>query len=202
MVSGSACAGFLPSILPVTRLTVAALTFRDLESEAEKLWKQFTEELKSAQDLVDLQGTPIDEIRDMEDRWVLFKEYPSGSDKKLADGEWFHYGEGRTVAFKWNPLSREMWRHVKKQTNLGTDWDGDIGWMRISDTVRYAATFTPPARCTLPAVDGNTVLLEIQEGVGATTYDQSGNDNDGAITAATWGCDCSSSAIVRDPECG
>ena len=83
-----------------------------------------------------------------------------------------------------------------------TCFDGGIGWCRVSDIVRYTATFTPPARCTLPAVDGNTVLLEIQEGIGATTYDQSGNDNDGAITAATWGCDCSSSTIVRDPECG
>ena len=149
----------------------------------------------------------------------------SGVDDFSADGLWHHVA--MTWDDTWGNTYPRLWvdgvevtYHATQNRNgaissdigddlyIGNDnssqrtWDGDIGWIRISDTVRYAATFTPPARCTLPAVDGNTVLLEIQEGVGATTYDQSGNDNDGAITAATWGCDCSSSTIVRDPECG
>jgi len=67
---------------------------------------------------------------------------------------------------------------------------GDIGWCRYSDTQRWAANFTRPGRCTLPAIDANTMLQVIYEGTGATTADMSGNDNDGDITSAEWACDC------------
>lgn len=34
---------------------------------------------------------------------------------------------------------------------------GKASWLRISDTVRYTSNFTPPPRCTLPAIDGSTI---------------------------------------------
>jgi hypothetical protein len=138
---------------------------QDLESEAEKLWKQFTEELASAQDLVDLQEADIDDIRDMKGRWVLFKEYPSGSDKKLADGEWFHYGGGRTVAFKWNPHAREMWRHVKKQTNLGTDWDGDIGWRMAGRIIGTRKVREPAGLILITKEVPNVEVMAVRSGI-------------------------------------
>jgi len=75
------------------------------------------------------------------------------------------------------------------------DFDGYIGWCRLSDTIRYPVgdTFTPTDRCTCPTVDGDTVALWcFTEGTGATTYDETANNNDGTITNATWewaGCE-------------
>lgn len=75
-------------------------------------------------------------------------------------------------------------------SGAGTNsFDGDIGWARISDSIRYTAAFTPPERCVLPNADTNTVWLGIVEGVGSTVYDHSGNANDGAITSALWDAD-------------
>jgi hypothetical protein len=42
----------------------------------------------------------------------------------------------------------------------------------------------------LPTVNTDTQLQVIYEGTGATTYDRSGNDNDGTITDGVWDCDC------------
>jgi len=71
-------------------------------------------------------------------------------------------------------------------------FDGDIGWFRVSDTVRWTSDFSAnlPEQCTLPTVDGNTVWLGIQEGAGVKVYDQSGNDNHADLSALNWGKEC------------
>lgn len=69
-------------------------------------------------------------------------------------------------------------------------FDGQIGWLRLSDTVRWSADFTPPVQCILPSVDANTVWLGIREGTGTTVYDLTANSNDGSISGATWGACC------------
>lgn len=51
----------------------------------------------------------------------------------------------------------------------GSSFHGGIGWQRFSNSVRYAAAFTPPT--TLPVVDGNTVnIWKFDEGFGNTVY--------------------------------
>lgn len=135
----------------------------------------------------------------------------SGTAAFTPDSEWHH------VAFTWDDASYNyprIWIDGVEQTNstttrngavvsdVGNDLyignragsgsavDGDIGWVRVSDSIRYTGTFTPPARCTIPTPDANTIVLEVYEGVGDITYDLSGNGNDGAIALATWGHDC------------
>jgi len=64
---------------------------------------------------------------------------------------------------------------------------GDLGWVRISNTIRYTAAFTPNDRFTPPATDANTLLLcNSNEGYGTTTTDQSGLGNHGTLSAGTW----------------
>lgn len=75
-------------------------------------------------------------------------------------------------------------------SSLITGFDGDIGWLRISDSIRYTVGFTAPSRCTLPAYDTNTVLLEIYEGEGYWTRDLTPNENDGEIKGPEWDYDC------------
>lgn len=89
-------------------------------------------------------------------------------------------------------------------------FDGGAGWVRGSDTVRYAANFTPPPRCTLPTIDANTVLQIIYEGQGNLTYDMSTNNNHGTISNCNWACDCYPTSVysgevltgaTREPTC-
>lgn len=59
------------------------------------------------------------------------------------------------------------------------------GWCRWSNSIRYAAGFTPASRCAPPAGDANTMgLWLINEGYGATAADSSGNANHGTIDTA------------------
>lgn len=69
------------------------------------------------------------------------------------------------------------------------NFQGNIGWMRISNNIRYAAPFTPPTRCVLPNADANTVFVGICEGVDVTAFDHSGNAVDGNINGAVWDSD-------------
>jgi len=74
-----------------------------------------------------------------------------------------------------------------RNTDWGLKFVGNMSWLRISNIVRNTVNFTPPARCTPPVVDGNTVLLlKLLEGSGATAADSSGNGNDAALTNVTW----------------
>jgi hypothetical protein len=74
-------------------------------------------------------------------------------------------------------------------------WEGDIGWCRVSDTIRYTpntGNFTPPDRCILPSIDVNTQGQWIKEGEGAgagAVANQAGGTA-GDLTGAEWDCDC------------
>jgi len=74
----------------------------------------------------------------------------------------------------------------------GRAFDGGIGWVRVSDIVRYTATFTPLERCKLPIIDANTVGQWIGlEDSGATIDNQEGTAaRDGAQTNCLFDVDC------------
>ena len=61
--------------------------------------------------------------------------------------------------------------------------NGAIGWLRVSDIVRYTANFVPPDRLNPPGNDGNAhLLINMDDGAGATATDTSGNAYHGTIT--------------------
>ncbi len=61
---------------------------------------------------------------------------------------------------------------------------GFIADVRVSDSERYTATFTPERQL---ASDANTLgLWKLDEGTGTTAADGSGNGNTGTISGATW----------------
>jgi len=80
-------------------------------------------------------------------------------------------------------------------------WDGKIGWLRISSGTKYAAGFTPPERCIIPAGgDGFAQWLGIHEGTGNTIYDLAIlGGNNGTATNTTWGDCCSVTYGTYDP---
>lgn len=68
---------------------------------------------------------------------------------------------------------------------------GYIGWIRISNFVRYTNDFITPARCKIPEPDANTLAIWIREGQGATIDNYEGTAaRDGTASNCTWGCDC------------
>lgn len=73
-------------------------------------------------------------------------------------------------------------------------FNGGIAWIKVSDKIEHdpvlGPVFSPEPRCQLPPIDANTMCQVIYEGTGTTTYDRSGNDNDGTITDGVWDCDC------------
>lgn len=63
--------------------------------------------------------------------------------------------------------------------------DGAIGWIRISDNIRYTTDFIPPR--AFPANDGNTVrLFNMNEGTGTTIADDSTNAQNATLSNGTW----------------
>jgi hypothetical protein len=69
------------------------------------------------------------------------------------------------------------------QMNIGNA----IGWVRISNNIRYTTTFTPPSRFACPANDANTVrLFAMNEGTGTTITDGSTNAQNGTLSNGTW----------------
>lgn len=68
--------------------------------------------------------------------------------------------------------------------------NGKYNWLHVSNIARHTANFTPPSLTVCPAADANTVLrLALDEGIGTTANDTSGNNNHGTITGATWEAD-------------
>lgn len=82
--------------------------------------------------------------------------------------------------------------NIGNHDTLNGDYDGDIGWVRLSDAPIYQAAFTAPARCEIPTIQFYTVAAWIIEGTGATAFNLAdpGAWGDGAITGADWACDC------------
>lgn len=64
----------------------------------------------------------------------------------------------------------------------------DVGWIRISDNIRYgSATYTVPAQNSPPTSDANTVLLwHTDETKGAWIEDHSSNSNHGQLNNLQW----------------
>jgi hypothetical protein len=64
---------------------------------------------------------------------------------------------------------------------------GAIGWVRISNSIRYTENFTPPPRSVCPANDANTVrLFPMNAGSGTTITDLSTNAQNGTLSNGTW----------------
>lgn len=69
----------------------------------------------------------------------------------------------------------------------GHFFNGNFGWFRISDNIRYSATFTPDSIRKPPAVDANTVrLFKMDEGTGTTITDYSANAQNATLVNGTW----------------
>jgi hypothetical protein len=69
-----------------------------------------------------------------------------------------------------------------------SQFSGMMSMVRLSNTVRYTADFAP--QTTLEADSHTLGLWALDEGLGTTATDSSGNGLDGTITAATWIEDC------------
>lgn len=66
-------------------------------------------------------------------------------------------------------------------------YKGSMGWIRISNNIRYTTTFTPPSRFSYPDVDANTVrLFKLNEGTGTTIIDYSSNAQNATLANGTW----------------
>lgn len=67
-------------------------------------------------------------------------------------------------------------------------FNGAIAWARVSNSVRYTATFTPPSLLNLPAVDANTLAqYDFLEGSGTTLDNVEGTAaRDGTISNGEW----------------
>jgi hypothetical protein len=148
----------------------------------------------------------------------------SGTDDFDLDGEWHH------IAMTWDDATFQypkLWIDGTEVSYLATQnrngviqsdaaitlglgcqntsalvFEGDIGWLRISDSVRYTVGFTPPVRCTLPDIDANTVGLWIYEGQGTTAHNLEGTTAlDGTITNESWDGDCTAVTFGQEATC-
>lgn len=116
--------------------------------------------------------------------WALTFVSSSGSAKLWLDGSEAASGTASGAYVPPTFYTDLIWASAPSGWGLV----GGIGWMRVSDTVRYTGSFTPTARCSPPASDGNTLLLyRLTEGSG-NPADSSSNGNDGTLTgaSATW----------------
>jgi hypothetical protein len=66
-------------------------------------------------------------------------------------------------------------------------FDGNIGWIRISNSLRYTTAFTPQSRFDYPAADANTVrLFKLNEAIGTTITDYSANAQNATLANGIW----------------
>lgn len=64
---------------------------------------------------------------------------------------------------------------------------GSVGWVRVSNNLRYTTAFAPPSRFSYPTVDANTVrLFKMDEGTGTTIIDYSANAQNATLANGTW----------------
>lgn len=113
--------------------------------------------------------------------------YDNGGDKVMRlwiDGTLA--GSSAAATGSWITDASDSLTVARQASSAVRWWDGKIGWMRISNTVRYSGAFTPIARCSPPETDANTVALwRLTEGSG-NPQDTSGNANHLALTSGTW----------------
>lgn len=142
--------------------------------------------------------------------WCATSLGRSISAASLVDATWHH------VAFTWNDATAgypSIWIDgtldngggtVDRNGAIKTDaainlihgmygagqltFDGGMAWIRISNSIRYSAPFTPAANNAPPAIDGNTVeQWNLNEGSGATAAAEVNSSNNGTITNGAWG---------------
>ena len=86
-----------------------------------------------------------------------------------------------------NDIGRFFIGHNLDRNQTGGGWRsflGYIGDIRWSDTVKYSSNFTPDPDLQ---VESDTLLLfKLDEEIGSTVYDVSGNAPDGTINGAIW----------------
>lgn len=114
--------------------------------------------------------------------------YDNGGDRKIrafCDGAEVSYNS--QVAAEGDILTdASVGAYVGKYEG-GPTHNGYVGWVRISNVVRYTSNFTPAARCAPPDTDSNTImLLKLTEGSGTTVADSSANGNDATLTSVEW----------------
>lgn len=113
--------------------------------------------------------------------------YNNGGDKVMrlwVDGALA--GSSAPATGVWTTDAANDLRIAVQSSSLERWWDGKIGWLRISNTVRYSSAFTPIARCSPPATDANTLALwRLTEGAG-DPQDASGNANHLTLTDGVW----------------
>jgi hypothetical protein len=90
--------------------------------------------------------------------------------------------------------------YIGNWANGTRGFDGDIGWVRISDSVLYTADFAPPPRCKLPDIIGSTVAQWIgPENTGATIDNQEGT---AALDGTQANCDFDANCFYgREATC-
>ena len=85
--------------------------------------------------------------------------------------------------------------HLGDNALFQNQWQGAISWTRISNTIRYSSTFTPPPRTSPPAPDENTVAQwNLDEGSGTAITNDGGATScggtpancDGTLSNGTW----------------
>lgn len=145
----------------------------------------------------------------------------SGLDEYTADGEWHHvamtFDDAGTRKIRLWLDGAEIVSYATQIAGVGAinadaaenltigdigvalnqNFHGKVGWVRISNNLRYTVAFTPAARCTVPATDANTLGLWGGSGTGTTLYSQEGTTaRNGTITESgtpplpVWGWDC------------
>lgn len=124
----------------------------------------------------------------------------------ITDGKWHHIavtfdGSGAKTATLWldgrsrGTSSAASGNYVSDAAHdcyIGADtwgnnsFDGAIGWVRLSDSIRYSASFVPARE--FPATDGNTVeQWSFDDGTGTTIVASvTTPGNDGTLSNGTW----------------
>jgi len=77
--------------------------------------------------------------------------------------------------------------------------NGDMAWIRISNTERWTSSFSPSDKCSPPNIDANTVVQSnLNEGSGISAPNAAvGNANeDGTVFGATWTLLCEGERVT------
>jgi len=82
--------------------------------------------------------------------------------------------------------------YIGNRNDVARTFDGHIGWVRVSDSVRYTTTFDPPNRCRIPDIDANTVAIWIGGECSGATIDNMETTAalDGTLADGDFDCDC------------